>query len=82
MSIKRREKSNMKKLSKTLTKIIEITIQSVITASLLLTALQLGGQIHWPFWIVSWSLIVIGIAFVIVTLICIGGIIYERCKKR
>lgn len=72
----------MKKISKTLTKIIEITIQSVITTLLLLTALQLGGQIHWTFWIVAWPLIVIGIAFVIVTLICIGGIIYERCKKR
>ena len=72
----------MKKLSKTLSKNIEITIQSGITPSLLLTALQLGGQINWPIWIVAWPLIFIGIAFVIVTLICIGGIIYERCKKR
>lgn len=67
----------MKKLSKRNKRFIECIINSIVTASLLLTALQISGNIDLPFVFVAFPLIIIGIGFIVTTMICIFGIIYE-----
>ena len=72
----------MNKLSKKVERIVEIIGESIIGASLILTVLQLGGNIDLPVLLVAWPLIIIGVGFIVVSMICIGGIAYEIRKEK